>query len=185
LQNAAYVTLVPPPWLKKRPKDDFWEVFRKQNKIYSDGVVVWAHIVQANSNLFSKGVVESGASIIYSPDPAFDDKPDALGIVAQTLFAIKGTAQSDPGLAGFSRMLANEMDRAMRLPVPRDLTADYEVYHTSIMVPRKHLPHGYLTESIFPLLINPKVTAATIMVPSQYWPPALLASWSDGQGNRA
>ncbi|MET8751916.1 hypothetical protein ABZW32_17715 [Streptomyces sp. NPDC004667] len=67
-------------------------------------------------------------------------------------------------------MLASEMDREMRLEVPRRLTGSAAVYCTDVIVARRHLPGRVLKDSLFPLLIAPERTAMTMMLPSRFWP---------------
>ena len=164
--------------VRKRPTDALWEVYRQQDWVFCHGMVVWGHVVQANKLLFSNGLIEGGASVIYSTDRWFDDKPDALASMASSLFAVKGKEHPDPEMAQFSRMLFNELDRAPRLPVPRTLSGGYPVFHTSIMVVRQCLPQGYLTHSLFPLMIEPQRTTAAIILPSRFWPSSLIEMWT-------
>ncbi|MFJ7128784.1 hypothetical protein [Streptomyces sp. NPDC098101] len=67
-------------------------------------------------------------------------------------------------------MLASEMDREMRLEVPRRLTGSAAVYCTDIVVARRHLPGRTPSESVVPLLIAPEHTEMTMMLPSRFWP---------------
>ncbi|MFD8144702.1 hypothetical protein [Streptomyces sp. NPDC059708] len=67
-------------------------------------------------------------------------------------------------------MLASETDREMRLEVPHILTGGVVVYCTDIIVARRHLPGRVLNEPVFPLLIAPRRTLMTMMLPSRYWP---------------
>ncbi|MER7910436.1 hypothetical protein [Streptomyces sp. NPDC096068] len=100
----------------------------------------------------------------------FDGIPDLLLDIARKLYRLKGTRQQDPELATFSRMLASEMDREMRLEVPRRLTGSAAVYCTDIVVARRHLPGRTPSESVVPLLIAPEHTEMTMMLPSRFWP---------------
>lgn len=168
----------PPPFLKTAPNNYLWEIYRQQESLFRQGLVVWGHIVQANNNLFKAGPYDHPASIIYSTDSRFDDQPHALESMAASLFAVKGKRHPDPEMAEFSRVLADEHDPAPRLPVPRSLTGGYAVFHTAIIVVRQHLPQGYLTHSLFPLLIEAQLTTAAIIVPCRFWPPGLVAMWS-------
>lgn len=127
--------------------------------------------MQANNDLFARGGHDLPAAVIYGPDTAvFDDSPDLILAIARKLYRWKGTHQRDPELAAFSRMLASEMDREMRLEVPRRLTGSVTVYCTDIIVARRHLRGRVLSEPIFPLLIAPEHAAMTMMLPSRFWP---------------
>ena len=172
-----YLAIIPPPWLKRQTKDDLQLAYRFQDRIRRDGTVVWAAIVQANSLLFRRGPTDSPASVIFSLDPWYDSNPDDLQLAAHELFQLKGTDQNDADAAAFARMLTNELTRAMMLRAPKRFTGGRNVFHSSIMLPRKHLPKGYLAGSIFPVWVDPTGTGALLLVPAAYWPPSLTAAW--------
>ena len=174
---SSYLRVDPPSCLLARKYDEEWDNIKSQEKLRREGMVVWATIVQANTNLFQRKNIEAGASVIYSPDPWFDRHRDALKAIAKQCFALKGTDPADPESAAFARMLTNEVTRAMGMKVPRVFTEGREVYHSSMLMPRKHLPHGLLRGAYFPVWIDPDKIGAVIMVPAAYWPPSLTTEW--------
>jgi hypothetical protein len=80
----------------------------------------------------------------------------------------------------FADVLGDEVTRVMRRAVPRRLTEGREVIFTSIMVRRKDLPDGFLADGMFPVLVLPKATEAALIVPWEWWSPALVAVWRAG-----
>ncbi|MGA2584235.1 MAG: hypothetical protein ABSG31_13230 [Tepidisphaeraceae bacterium] len=174
---TSYLMVVPPKWMQANPNDEEWLNIKYQERVRSDGPVVWGAIVQANNNLYKRNNAESGASVIYSSDPWFDRNRDALGQIARLCFAIKGTDSPDPESASFARMLTNEMTRGMRMKVPSVFTGGRKVFHSSMLMPRKHLPKGFLSGRYFPVWIDPQNTGAVVMVPAAYWPASLTAEW--------
>lgn len=167
--KVRYLRIPRSDWVER--EDPLAEILKAQDVLLSEGRLVWGAIVQANNALFARGWDDLPAAVIYSPDTAvFDDSPDLLLDIAQELYRLKGTRQQDPELAAFSRMLASEMDREMRLEVPRRLTGSAAVYCTDVIVARRHLPGRVLNERVFPLLIAPERTAMTMMLPSRFWP---------------
>jgi hypothetical protein len=168
--KVGYLRIPRPVWLRR--KDPLAEILRAQDLLLTEGRLVWGAIVQANTLLFKPGWQNHPAAVVYSPDTAlFDDNPDLLLDIARKLYRVKGTQQADPELAAFSRMLASERDREMRMEVPRSLTGSAAVHCTDIIVARRHLPGRVLSERVFPLLIAPERTAMTMMLPSRFWPP--------------
>lgn len=174
---TQYLTVVPPIWLEGHPDDEQWLNVQSQERLRREGRVVWATIAQANSNLFERNNLEAGASVIYSPDPWFDTDVKALALIAHQCFELKGTDPADPESATFARMLTNELIRAMGLKVPSIFTGGRKVYHSSMLVPRKHLPKGYLSGSYFPVWIDAKKPGPVVMVPAAYWPASLTRAW--------
>jgi hypothetical protein len=168
---------VPPKWMESYPKDEQWLNIQSQERLLREGRVVWATIVQANNNLFQRNNLETGASVIYSPDPWFDTHVQALALIAHRCFALKGTDPADPESATFARMLTNELIRAMGLKVAGVFTGGRKVFHSSMLMPRKHLPKGFLSGSYFPVWIDAKNPGPVVMVPAAYWPASLTMAW--------
>lgn len=168
-----YLRMPTPAWLD--PDDRLQQLFLQQDLLLREGRIVWAHLVQANSLLFVPGPNDHPAVVIYSTDGFYDDRPEKLAHIAKALYAVKGEEQSDPDMQAFSTMLASEIAREMRLPVPRSLTGDTAVFCTEVLVARRHLQYAVLRWSQFPLLIHPS-TSSTMILPSRYWAPEVLAA---------
>lgn len=179
--RLRYLRTPPPAWLRKRRSDGLWELYRQRSLLLTRGTIVWAHLVQANEVLFSPGKIDAPAMVIYSPDPYFDAHLDELAEMASRLFALKDTKPEDAELARFARFITDEMDRNLHVPIPSQISENRTVIATGIMVHRKHLPFGVLTESFFPLLALPEVTPATMILPERYWPDSLLRAWGKGK----
>lgn len=161
----------PPAWCVDDP---LIQLFQDRKKLLQNGRVVWAHLLQANSLLFNPGFGDSPASIVYGLDAAWDDETDLLQTIAHKLHGLKGSVPDEPQLRPIAAHLTSEMDRSMKMLVPDPICRGRELVATSIMVHRKHLPSGYLTGGLLPLIINPRETACTMILPSRFWPPALL-----------
>jgi hypothetical protein len=174
---SSYLRVEPPSWLRASRNDDDWINIKRQEYLRRNGIVVWATIVQANKYLFQPTNAETGASVIYSPDTWFDRHRETLRALASQCIALKGTDPSDLESAAFARMLTNELTRAMGMKVPRLFTGGRAVYHSSMLMPRKHLPKGVLTGTYFPVWIDPEKIGPVIMVPAAYWPASLTAEW--------
>jgi hypothetical protein len=167
----------PPAWLSHSPRDELWSIYRTRNPLLRDGQVVWGALVQANSLLFSRGRGDCPAAAVYSPDPFFDAEPGVLHRIGHWLFELKGTAPADPTLRKLADDITDERKRSMKVQVPESLTNDREVYYTCIMVQRRHLPQGYLADGLFPLIVNPAATQATMILPARYWSRELIDRW--------
>ena len=73
-------------------------------------------------------------------------------------------------------IITDEYRREMRLSVPKAIAEIEDVTLTTLVVFRKDLPHEYLTNGFLPLLTHPN-TPAVIIVPSRFWPNAILRAW--------
>lgn len=175
--ERAYWKLEPPRWM---PDDDpLRAIYADQHLLFDRPAVVWGAVVQANTRCYAPDSDDSPAAIVYSADPSFDEAPEALNSIARQLKQLKGGAPDDPELKAFADLLADEMRREMRTPLPSSLTGDRAVFYTTIVVARKHLPDGVLSQRFFPLLTNPERTPVTTILPSKYWGPELLDFWTD------
>ncbi|WP_405861194.1 hypothetical protein OG407_24480 [Streptomyces sp. NBC_01515] len=171
--RQTYLRVRRPWWL--RSKDALIDVIEQQDLLLERGIVVWASIVQANNRLFKPGRGSLPAAVLYCADPeVFDDRPDELRDIAGELFSTKGKQMDDSELQAFSDMLASELDREMRMPVPRSLAGSAPLYCTDVLVSRRHLPNRRLDRGLLPLIVLPD-RSATMILPSRFWPDELLA----------
>jgi len=145
-------------------------IYSEQPRLFAQGQVVWAHIVQANTQLFELGEADLPAAFVYSLDPWFDDHPETLGEMATQLFAQKGSANPDPALAEFARIITSETEIAYNLRVPQERTAGREVYYTTAMVHRNHLHEWVLKALLLPYLAAPGKVRSSMILPHRYWP---------------
>lgn len=168
-----------PDWMGDRPGDALREAIAKQGLLLTEGHVAWGAIVQANKLLFAPGNSDCPAQLLHSLDPHFDARPHQLGQVAERMYELKSTKQTDPRLQFVAERVTNEKDRAMNWRLPEDLTAR-DVRASIVMVFRKHLPNGVLKQRLLPVLTHPS-TEALLIVPFEFWPAEMIALWKSGR----
>ena len=156
-----------PLWLTRN--DPLIEQFRARELLFTHGSVVWAALIQANELLFKRGRFDSPAMVLFAPDESMDAHPAWLATVATDLYRLKDATADHPEEHNYGAMLADEMERALGWTVPASITGGKLLKSTSILVCRRHLPRGVLSENIFPLLIH-QDTPAAMIVPCRYWP---------------
>jgi len=176
LDRWGYMKVPKPKWCTA--EDELCQFFKNQRDVFQYGVVVWGHIVQANSLLFEPGDDDCPASIIFCPSPAVQVDSSHLRTVASQLFQLKGTTPTDPELKKFADMLTDEMVRTVGLQVPSQLSRGIPLFEAATFICRKHLPPpSYLTGSMFPLVVSPKKPFYNFPLPARYWPKSLIRSW--------
>jgi hypothetical protein len=158
--------------------------YRHQRKVLAFGEIVWAHLVQADDGLRQRSTSDQPAEVIYSFDPFFDAELDELGRIAGGIAALKGTEPEDPVARRIARHLAARRSRVTRLRVPEEYTGGRDVYLTSMMVTRKHLPDFVLACPFFPLIACEEASPAVMILPSRYWPISLVCIWLDAADPR-
>jgi hypothetical protein len=158
--------------------DPMLRILADQQALLERGEVVWGRLVQANQILFDpSNPYTAPANVIYSLDPYFDGRADALGEVAHGLFARKGTVPGERELREFVRVITDEKERIMRRELPRGYCGGRSVYFTTCFIRPGHLPGNRIARPEFPLLVNSGETEAVMVLPSRFWPAELVSQW--------
>lgn len=143
---------------------------RRQQRFYKEGQVALGAIVQANELLFEAGRGDSPATFIYTQEPFFLQNPRELLIWATALFELKGEDGYVPSVQRIADQLADEAGRYFHYRLPRDVMENREVWMTTILVSRDHLPGKILTpEIVYPMLILPDDGPDAMILPYWYW----------------
>lgn len=168
----------PPRARFAQPPDLTAKVYEHYRQTLKRGQVRWGAFVHANNTLYEPGTATSGGQLVYAEDGATLE--EVLAIAERTA-ATKGTTPSDPGARKIADMLTDEMERALDWPLPDVLSGGKPAYTTVTMVHRPTVPDGFLGLSYFPVLADPGTKHAA-MVPSEYWPAALVDLWREQTG---
>jgi hypothetical protein len=177
--RATYLFTPKPQWAKG---DDLETFFTHRAALLREGIVVWGHVVQANSLMYRReegitGGPNCPGEVVYSPDSGSDVSPAELMFVARALFALKGTTQDDAESQSFSDYLANERVRVFGKPVPKSLSPQYPCLVSTVFFEREHLPGDCLRQSFFPLLLSPQEPRVAMPLPARYWPKTFTVTW--------
>jgi hypothetical protein len=153
-------------------------LFREMYSLLQNGVVVWGHLVQANSLLFSQKPphYSAPADIIFCPNDQSNVSIFELEEISHNLYALKGTVPNDPELLPFAQHITNELTRIFGWRVPQNITPETVVFSTTYFF-AKHLPKGYLAHSWFPLVVDPFPPHYAVVLPSRYWSDSLRQMW--------
>ncbi len=164
-----------PYWMS--PDEPLHETVNQQLLLLSEGTIVWAALIQANKLLFSPGIDDCPAQLVYSRDPYFDSRPQELRRIGRSIFKLKNTTPADQEEKAVADRITDEMDRSMGWRLP-DMLTDREAYAATFMVFRRHIPNGVLSAGCFPILTHPS-TQAVMIVPGEFWPIELIKSWKE------
>lgn len=175
----SHLRMVPPGWLGK--KDELWPLIENQDLLLKEGTVVWGRIVQANSLLFTPDLYrDCPATVIFSEDPNDAHPPEVLEDIARSLFRLKSRTEFQDGEEQrYGHMLADERIRGLDWYAPTSLSRGRKVRSTTILLPRKHLLAYQLAQSMFPILIHPKVPTV-ILLPERFWSDSFREWWMEG-----
>jgi hypothetical protein len=178
-ERLTYLRVPTPLWLRVHPADGLATLFRNLDSLYSDGTVVWGHVVQANSQLFEPGKRNLPGELVYSIEDRDIVEPGDLGDVAEALFELKGTTPDDPGSKAIADYLTDERVRVFGLPVPHSVSPSVRYRMSTVYFVRKHLPQGRLCSPLLPLLVHGREPHVALVLPERYWPRDFAAWWAE------
>lgn len=176
--RLTYLYLPKPDWLERDPADLLNTIFKNARKVFSEGVVVWGHIIQVNALMFEEGIHNCPGEVVYSLEDSLGTDPNTLERIAHKLFSLKGTEPEDPELEGIARYLTDEMIRVFGLAVPHCISPDIRCQISTVFFVRKHLPMRRVCASLLPLIVLPRHPFVAIPLPERYWPEELIDWWS-------
>jgi hypothetical protein len=174
----SYWSIHPPLWAKK---DQLQLFFKNQHRLRCQGQVVWGNIVQANTGLFMPGHIGYPADIVYASQPPANFEPEILRSIAHQIYGLKDTQPTDPVAKKVADHLTDEYQRIFGLYVPSSLASGIPCEISTIFIVRNHLPNGYLSQVLVPLLLSPEQPKIAMILPSKYWPAAMV-DWWVGEG---
>lgn len=152
----------------------------RQRNIFGNGVVVWAHVIQANNVLWSPSNNpddDAPGELVFANDPQGQVTPESLGPVAVQLGQLRGADHGDKALNRIGNYLEAENVRAFGWEVPRSVSRSATCYISTTMFLRKHLPNGFLNRPYFPIVITPSKPHFAMPLPARFWSPELMAWW--------
>lgn len=170
-QERGYLQIAPPSWIHGDPLERLCEAFPQ---LLEHGRVVWARLVQANDALFHPGDNNSPAEVLYDPQGRLT--PQELAPLARRLFELKNTQPLDAGLARIAEHLTAEITRAFGMAVPPGIS-NKGLLISTVLVMRQHLPNRRLSLGYFPVLISERCPGCAMILPSRWWPQALIQAW--------
>lgn len=153
-------------------------LFDDQDLLLREGRTAWGAFAQVNTILFSdegpNGTLNAPGDALHSEDPAARADPLPLIDIAHRLYDLKDGSASDLDRQRVGEMLADEVLRKSGEPIPASLSPEFPTFMTSIFVDRRHLPLGYVSGTLLPLLVLPEKTRAVMIVPCEFWPAAFV-----------
>jgi hypothetical protein len=142
--------------------------------LYREGTVVWAAVVQANSDLFKPGTKPLPANVVWSADAQFDEDPAALVEIGREVFKLKHTEPDDKQLREVAKVVTDELNYIVNYKLPQKLTSGRKVYLTTIVIARNTLPNGMLEGRYFPAVVAERAPRKVAVLPWTWWPRSML-----------
>lgn len=143
-----------------------------------NGKVVWGAIVKANQQLWHSGTEDCPALLAWSPDQEFASKPEALRSITRSIQSVIDSNSVPDELQHLQTFLRDDLYRETSRLVPPSLTNGHKVFLSTIMVFRRHLPRGFLCQSMLPVCIGEEWDFPAIL-PCTSWSESLVRWWSN------
>lgn len=164
-RERSYYFPKPPEWLNSAP---LGRILKERDALLRVGHIVPATLVQANQALYHPGDSDLPALAIWSEDLELETDPVQLRLLARRLFHLKGkTVEGE--LSEIARHITSERSSPLKLPLPENFTAGRSVYLSDVFIFRRHLPFGYLTSPLLPLLAIPGQQSQVHVLPGRFW----------------
>jgi Fe-S cluster assembly iron-binding protein IscA len=152
-----------------------------EERLYNEGRIVVAIVVQAHQSLFSDGENSlSDGVVIYSESDVGEKNAARLWEIALQLGQQKTQlGQShDTELAPIAEALHHSVFGALRQTLPSSLWLKKSaVFIARSYVYRDRLPAPYLGIGWYPILVCPEVTPAHTILPIEHWSESLKKLW--------
>lgn len=177
LDRLTYLRVPKPAWLRSNPTDKLSIHFNNLSGVFSNGMITWGYIIQANAMLFESGRIDCPGEIVYSIDDAERVDTEHLQDVAVELYRLKGTEPSDPDLLSIAHYLTDERIRVFGLQVPTCISPSISYRISTTFFLRKHLPNRRLCSALLPIIVNPEEPHIVTPLPKRYWPREFLDTW--------
>jgi len=169
-----------PDWAKdvNTQKDLLLKVFDLFRDLYKNGKIVWGRVMRANVMMFAPGENDCPGLVLYSLADPDDLAVERLEALRNQLVALRDREEPVPGWTTKEQELWEDLNEDMsyqggcRVP-PAWSPPEREYRLSTILFHRGHLPDGYLQSDILPILVQPHLPFAPIVVPFAYWPDAL------------
>ena len=159
-----------PKWLVNTPKDKLHLVYDNFNELFEHGEVYLSCILRANTSLFHQINGDRPAQVLYTNDEFFYTQPEELLKMVDTLYKIKNDTSYEYGeLSELREILNGEYCRPLNYKLPLSITNDKNIWLTSIMVFREHIPFHKMSNFFYPFLALPDKNIGGMIVPKWYW----------------
>ncbi|MBL8481921.1 MAG: hypothetical protein JNJ60_06995, partial [Rhodocyclaceae bacterium] len=180
--DFAYPKMRMPEWI---PKDPLLAVFDAMPALLRSGRVLWGYVVQAEAVLYKAGEQGATGEVVYDPSgrtpPAqLQEHAGKVAALRKELDPRRAAAQNGPPLLSVAAGELDEAPRIMGLAVPENISS-LGLVLSSVYFERRHLPGGKLAGSLVPLLASDRHPGCVMLLPSRWWPDALLDLWRGPQ----
>lgn len=140
-----------------------------QRRFYKEGKLAVGSIIQANDQLYRRGMLDAPGAMVYSTDEYFYDHPDDLEEYTDLLWEIRDESNLIPSMQYLVDALESEIERFYNVKLPEEITEGRDVRATTVFIRRKHLASKKLDLPYYPVLALPENEPDLFILPYWYW----------------
>jgi hypothetical protein len=144
------------------------------------GNVAWAAVVMANNRLFENregGNPDAPGVVVFCPDQRSSITTEGLLGIARQVFQLYRDGTDDPELKELAELLKQDTRPMKGYIVPARLSPVYRCQVSSVLYKRDHFPQQTLEGDLVPILHHAQGNGIVRMVPSRFWPEAMVDEW--------
>ncbi len=161
-----------PEWLNNEA-DLLNEIYDDTSVFLRNSKINYGCIIQANTILFDKkDKRDCPATFITTDSDYINSSPEILQSVANEIYQYKNT-DIDLVPERLRRIVEYIQDEYERGRFSNQIEFEdgniANLYVITMMVMRKHIPKGYLTKNIYPLITNFENSNTAMILPKKYW----------------
>lgn len=159
-----------PNWLLQKPSDNLNLIYDNFENFYNNGEIYLSCILRANSALFRQINGDRPAQMLYTNDDYFYSHPEELLKISDNLYNIKKNNSYECNEDGeLYKILNDDYYRPLNVKIPLDITNNHDVWVTSIIMIKEHIPFHKISNFFYPLLVLKDVSVGGMIVPKWYW----------------
>lgn len=146
-------------------------------EVINSGKVYYGYLVDANSSLFKNKSVATltyPAVAIFSTDNYFEQNPLALKKIARDML------EDSAIVSWIQKIVQQKREFRSAVQLPAKLTDGREIFITTVLIDRRQLPLGYLSDSLLPIIADPLSPTAVFAVDVKYWTKSLIGNFVNG-----
>lgn len=150
--------------------------YRQFEPLLKQGRVVWASLVVAQNELFSRGTQDGWAVAVYSPRLHVHDNLDGLVEASQATDKLRQRRGLTPNELSLKKRIGKVGSWFAPEALPESINPKQDLKVCSLHVFRKHLPRAKLSSGWLPILADPGIAGVAIL-PERYWTPSMRDAW--------
>lgn len=158
-----------PKWLVNASKDKLHLVYNQFENFYNNGEIYLSCILRANTLLFRQVNGDTPAQMIYTNDEFFYENPAELLKIVDNIYDLRKNNPYGEDVQDLLDILYDDYCRPFNFKLPLCITNNKDVWLTSVIMIREHIPFHKVSNFFYPLMVLKDSTPDAMVLPKWYW----------------